>query len=359
MKSISSIIKIYLVRIFLITITHYFIKAYDESFASMWTYDIRGISYHLLYIIYGLLLWELANFVFRIINNLLPKRFDLSQKMISSGGALIIIGLLGSMFYTVIYYNIEKYIFNGSEFWGEFRLYDDDLTFALFLFYVLFLAIFGVKYYFNHYRKAELISEMLKKEMIQSKFDALKNQIEPHFFFNSLSVLTSLVYKDADLSAEYITQLSKLYRYILDQKDQLLVPLYKELNMLVSYMFLINIRHSNDIKFNIKLKDSTKKECFIPQNTLHLLAENAIKHNKFTEENPLKIIITEDDNNLIITNNLNRRVLLERSSGIGLENIQKRYELLGEFNTKIIETGQFFVVKLPKLTKEHDEGINI
>ena len=92
---------------------------------------------------------------------------------------------------------------------------------------------------------------------------------------------------------------------------------------------------------------------------MHLLAENAIKHNKFTEENPLKIIITEDDKNLIITNNLNRRVLLERSSGIGLENIQKRYELLGEFNTKIIETGQFFVVKLPKLTKEHDEGINI
>jgi LytS/YehU family sensor histidine kinase len=201
--------------------------------------------------------------------------------------------------------------------------------------------------------------ERMNRENIQSKHLALNSQIDPHFFFNSLSVLSSLVYKDPDKSVEYINQLSKVYRNILDESNENIVPLENELKLLDSYIFLMKIRFGSNISFAIEISDKGRKNAYIPPNTLQLLVENAIKHNKCSSEEPLFISISEDQQCIHIKNNVNRRTLIDESSGIGLENIKHRFELLGGKKIVVNKHEHTFTVTLPKYNKGDYESINI
>lgn len=192
--------------------------------------------------------------------------------------------------------------------------------------------------------------ERMSVESIRSQHKALRNQIDPHFFFNSLSVLTSLVYKDPDKSADYVTQLSKVYRNILDKKKENLVPLEKELDLIESYIFLMKIRFGENISFKIKISDTGKQTTYIPPNTLQLLIENAVKHNKCTPEQPLVIEIFEDDDFIYVKNNVNKKKQLGESSGIGIDNISDRYKLLKGKKIIINEDEEYFEVVLPKFS---------
>jgi LytS/YehU family sensor histidine kinase len=185
------------------------------------------------------------------------------------------------------------------------------------------------------------------RENTEAKYAALRNQIDPHFFFNSLSVLTNLVYKDPDVAADYITQLAKTYRYILDKKFENMVSLETELTFLDSYLFLINIRHQGSIIITIELDKDTRSNCLIPPATLQMLFENAIKHTRFSAADPLHISLSRENSWLIVKNNLRKKQNPEFSSGVGLENIKKRYELIGSNNIIIREDNDTFVVKIP------------
>jgi LytS/YehU family sensor histidine kinase len=171
--------------------------------------------------------------------------------------------------------------------------------------------------------------------------------------------LSSLVYKDPDKSAEYINQLSKVYRTILDKSEENLVTLENELKLLDSYIFLMKIRFSSNISFTIEISDDGRKNAYIPPNTLQLLVENAIKHNKCSTEKPLVISITENQTCIYIKNNLNRRAFVDESAGIGLENIKKRFALLGVKKIVVSEDENTFIVALPKYNKRDYESINI
>lgn len=217
----------------------------------------------------------------------------------------------------------------------------------------------GQIYLFNHWKRERLLAEQLQKENFQAKYEVLKNQIDPHFFFNNLSVLTSLVYKNQDLAAEYINQLSKIYRYILEKRDEILVPLKDELTFLDSYFFLIRIRHENHINFSADLKPQTTHDFYLPPNTLQMLIENAIKHNQFSDNAPLHITISENDGFLIIKNTLKRRKLIEETSKLGLENIKNRYVLLSGKGILVDEEAGLFIVSLPKLGKNIYESTHI
>jgi two-component system LytT family sensor kinase len=185
------------------------------------------------------------------------------------------------------------------------------------------------------------------RENIQAKYDALRNQIEPHFFFNSLSVLTNLVYKSADLSADYITQLAKIYRYILDKKFENLVTIETELDFLDAYLFLIRIRHQNSIRFEVDIDEDMKLKGMIPPATLQMLVENAIKHNRFSTNEPLLITIKSEPGSLLVSNQLRKKNVPEISSGIGLENIRKRYELASSKVISVYASETVFNVKIP------------
>lgn len=168
----------------------------------------------------------------------------------------------------------------------------------------------------------------LQKENLQSQYDVLKQQVNPHFLFNSLNVLTSLIKLDPDLAEEFSEQLSKVYRYVLDNKDNELVNLNTELNFLDAYIFLLNIRFMGKLIVNIHIPDENRNDQIIPL-AMQLLIENAIKHNVMSKSNPLIIDIYVDaGNNLNIINNLQARPSQIASTGVGLKNILNRYKLL-------------------------------
>lgn len=350
----------YLIIIVTLNGLQFFYKFYDRSYESLWQYDLRGCLFHVYFVLYGLCVWEIAIQLTTQANHyLLRKQIGQNLRFVILGIVLILYGLLLTVSYGFLYYNLFFVLFDVEYLWADYSLLDWELTIMM---YVLFLIITGFHlfvYYFRNWQEAELTAERLQKENIRSQYEALKHQIEPHFFFNSLSVLASLVNKDTELASDYITQLSKMYRYLLEGKNQTIVQLLYEVEFLNAYIFLMKVRHRDSIHFLINLSDETLKYMFIPKNSLQMLAENAVKHNRFSKESPLSVRIAEDENYIKVTNNLNRRELLEESSGIGLHNIRKRYELISDKEIEIEETAFTFCVKLPKLKKSELKSIDI
>lgn len=187
----------------------------------------------------------------------------------------------------------------------------------------------------------------LQKENLQSKFDVLKQQVNPHFLFNSLNVLTSLIKLEPDLAEKFSEQLSKVYRYVLENKDNELVSLKTELDFLQAYIFLLDIRFIDKLRVDIQIPENKLDKQIIPL-ALQLLIENAIKHNIMSKSEPLKIRIFIDKNNkLNIINNLQERKSQIISTGVGLKNIKNRYSLLHYEQPEFEKTEAEFIAKIP------------
>jgi len=195
-------------------------------------------------------------------------------------------------------------------------------------------------------RKSEREKSEIQQELALSKFESLKDQIQPHFLFNSFSVLTAIIEEDPKLAVEFVAKLSKIYRYVLDNKSQL-VDLKTELEFLEHYIFLLKTRHRESIQINIKLEGVSS---LLPILSLQMLVENALKHNYFSKEIPLIIDLYAENGWLIVTNNLNKRSDMKESTKFGLQNIQNRYELLLEQSIEVLENKTSFTVKLPLIT---------
>ncbi|WP_221390368.1 sensor histidine kinase [Dyadobacter sp. NIV53] len=209
-------------------------------------------------------------------------------------------------------------------------------------------ATFISRSFLIEWRKAAIETEQLKTERYAQQYQSLKDQLNPHFLFNSLNVLNNLVYDNPDMASRFIGQLSKIYRYVLDVQQEELVELQKELEFAENYLSLQKIRFEEGLQYKIQVDKN--KTGFLPPLSLQLLLENAIKHNIASMANPLYIDIMLDGNFLIIKNNLQvRSSLPEDSAGIGLPNIRKRYELLSSENMSAEDVNGYFVVKLPLL----------
>ncbi len=196
-----------------------------------------------------------------------------------------------------------------------------------------------------NWRQTSIDAERLKKESIAAQYESLKNQVNPHFLFNSFNVLSNLVYEDQDKAVKFIKQLSEVYRYVLDSRTKEIVDLGEELHFLESYIFLQQIRFGDKLRFDIRL-DGVRSD--IAPLALQLLVENAIKHNIVSQDDPLTIRLFVDGDFIVVENNLQvKQGLSEHSSGIGLENIAKRYEFLSERKIEVLKTERHFIVKLP------------
>jgi PAS domain S-box-containing protein len=189
----------------------------------------------------------------------------------------------------------------------------------------------------------------VQKENLQSQFEVLKQQVNPHFLFNSLNVLTSLIKLEPDLAENFSEQLSKVYRYVLENKDNELVSIKTELDFLKSYIFLLDIRFVDKLKVNIKIEEKELDLQIIPL-AMQLLIENAIKHNTMSKKEPLIIDIFIDETmKLNIVNKLQERESQIISTGVGLKNIQNRYLLLNNTEPEFIKTTTQFIAKIPLL----------
>lgn len=198
-------------------------------------------------------------------------------------------------------------------------------------------------------RALEVQAERMEKETAQAQFMALRNQVNPHFLFNSLSILASLVEVDPNLSVRFINQLSKAYRYILEQRDNERVPLRTELEFIQAYIFLLSIRFDDKLQVSIDVPETDANRYAIAPLTLQLLVENAVKHNQMSAEKPLKVNIFRENESLFITNPIQRRPTTDLSTGVGLQNIVNRYALLTDKPVWVGEQDGLFVVKIPLL----------
>lgn len=218
---------------------------------------------------------------------------------------------------------------------------------ALYMIAATFIYIFqsGLNFYKLAQQKAAE-AEKLQRAFAQVRLQALKNQVNPHFLFNSLSVLSSLVHVSAETSDKFIQQLSKAYRYILEQKDIEWVTLKSELDFLDAYFFLLQIRFDKKISLRKQIALDAN-EWKLPPLTLQLLIENAVKHNKMSNNEPLEISLINEGEYLVVSNTINKREQHETSTGIGLDNIQKRYAYITDKKIGVLESDTQFIVRIP------------
>ena len=216
----------------------------------------------------------------------------------------------------------------------------------------LFLnCVNAIVFFMNRLKKTQLEAEQLKKENIEAQFEALRNQINPHFLFNCFNVLSTLVHKDPEASSKFIGQLSNVYRYLLFNQEKKIVPLKEELTFLDSYSYLLRTRFNDNLKIENKLSNQSDSIMVAPA-SLQMLIENAIKHNVASKKNPLHIELNIEGDFIIIRNTLQRKKLEEESTKLGLKNIISRYKLLSNLPVKIEETETLFTVKIPILYQE-------
>lgn len=199
--------------------------------------------------------------------------------------------------------------------------------------------------------EAQVRAERLEKEAVQAQFAALKSQVNPHFLFNSLSILSSLIHVDAGLSERFIDQLARAYRYILEQKDNERVDLRTELAFIDAYRFLLGIRFGTKFDVAIHVAAADQDRYSIAPLTLQLLVENAVKHNRMSVKEPLRVVIERTGDWLTVRNNRQPRPQTEASTGVGLQNIINRYALLTDRPVRVTETDASFEVTIPLLTE--------
>lgn len=188
----------------------------------------------------------------------------------------------------------------------------------------------------------------LQEENIISQFETLKSQVNPHFLFNSLNVLSSLIFVDQNKAAKFVRQLSKVYRYVLEYKDKDTISLKDELPFIESYIFLLKTRFDKNLTIDINIGNEYYQKKIAPM-VIQLLVENAIKHNIISTQKPLSIEIFIEGEYLVISNNLQVKSSREISSKTGLDNIRKRYEYLTNLKVIIEENSGYFRVKIPLL----------
>jgi LytS/YehU family sensor histidine kinase len=199
------------------------------------------------------------------------------------------------------------------------------------------------------WQKLALQEERMKNEVLSAKYESLKNQVNPHFLFNSLNSLSSLIHEDSELADRFVKQLSIVYRYILETRTKEAVTIAEELSILDSFIFLERIRFGDNLRIDIEIEEEKKTKMILPL-VLQMLLENAIKHNIISKDEPLDIRIYGEENFIIVENNLQPKTKLRNESAkVGLENIKSRYGLLSDEELKIEKTKNAFIVKIPLL----------
>ncbi len=206
--------------------------------------------------------------------------------------------------------------------------------------------IFFVFYFYKRFKDYQIKESQQEKQQITAQFESLKNQLDPHFLFNSLNVLNGLIEENPKKASLFTTDLSKIYRYVLEQKDKSIVPLQEELSFSKAYLNLLSLRFEDSIHINLHISEEENIGFILPL-SLQLLIENVVKHNVMSLKRPLLLEIYREADYLYVENNLQKKKILHGNSGIGLKNIQERYAILSNLPVRIQENDGLFSVGLP------------
>ncbi|NKI32738.1 2TM domain-containing protein [Croceivirga thetidis] len=265
-------------------------------------------------------------------------------------------GALGSFVITMVVYGVLRYLlvayFTGNYSVASFIANEsiDSYIVALVITIIVILSIHAFHFY-RALQKRQVNEQKIIAGTASARFDALKNQLDPHFLFNSLNVLTSLIEEDPNAAQKFTTSLSKVYRYVLEQKNKDLVTVDEELNFARTYVRLLKMRFEDSIIFEIPENASNPEAKIVPL-SLQLLLENAVKHNVVTSSRPLHLKVFEENGMLVVKNNIQEKSVVKKSSGVGLQNIRSRFSILTDREVQIDDSNKEFSVKLPMLSKQ-------
>ena len=214
----------------------------------------------------------------------------------------------------------------------------------------LIMGIYESIYFYTQLKQSIEEKEAVKRLHLQSQWENLRNQVNPHFLFNSLNTLLNIVHKDPDKAESFIKKLSMLYRFILESRKDPLIPLREELELARSYAFLQKERFWPNLDVQINVEEKFLNKMVVPL-ALQILIENAIKHNVISNKKPLKVEISidQENNQIIVKNNLQRKRQIIHSTKVGLENLQKRYQFFSKQPLTVRGEEGTFIVSLPIL----------
>jgi two-component system, LytTR family, sensor kinase len=296
---------------------------------------------YLLALVLGAILFET---IYRS-ENLLEKRYPWQKSPGKRLSLQVLTGIAEAFFWIFLIRLAIGYILNP----GKLVIMSDEMIImAIVIFFIIIqnLAEFG--FFLNErYRKSLAEVEKFRKENAENQFEMLKLQLNPHFLFNSLNTLSSLVHEDTSKASDFIRRLSDVYRYVLDNRSKELVTLSEELDFIKAFTFLLSLRFQGMISFNFDIDKNTLEQRIAPM-TLQLLVENAVKHNIASQKQPLAVAISAKDNGLVVENNLQPKGE-QNGTGVGLKNISSRYAFLTDRKVEIIKESNIFRVIIPLL----------
>ena len=288
------------------------------------------------------------------INVLLDKKWDWLEQT----NLRVYFGILATVLYTVpavlsVNYVVFVVIQNMplSNFFGERMIWVHLFYIILSLGVSTFMQARSFMVKWKQASKFEITQQKIIAGTANAKFESLKNQIDPHFLFNSLNVLSSLIEENPDNAQRFTTSLSKIYRYVLEQKDKELVSVDDELSFAKTYMNLLKMRFENSLFYELPNTAINPDAKVVPL-SLQLLLENTVKHNVVSEQKPLHIRIFIDGDYLAIQNDFQKKEVLQDRQGVGLQNIVNRYGIITNRKVLIEQNEQTFTVKIPILTKQ-------
>jgi two-component system, LytTR family, sensor kinase len=292
-----------------------------------------------------LLIWESS----RLIEPVFKKLINRQQNKIKM---LVAFFITGSLFTTIITISVVFFVSMGLH---NYSFKQTVIPLKLNLIYawlanLLFHLLNAIKFYLTEYKTKWMEAEELKRISAQAELQLVKSQINPHFLFNNLNVLSALIMKNNEEANKFIEEFSKVYRYILNNHDKELVDIKTELDFIKPYIFLLQKRFAEGLDITIEVPEAYEKFYVIPA-SLQMLIENAIKHNVVSKTKPLHIDVHINGNNtIVVSNNLQLRQSVDNSTKIGLANIIKRYQLVSGKNVTVKNDAVDFTVALPLLT---------
>jgi sensor histidine kinase YesM len=236
--------------------------------------------------------------------------------------------------------------------WANFWQYNRANIISEYIIFVVVTAFIYASSFFSAWKTQLIETELIKREALSLKYKVLQDQVNPHFLFNSLNVLGSLIDLDTQKAQKFTRELSLFYRELLTLKDRDIVPLKEEIGLVKRYIYLQQIRFGEALQVDFAANENA--EGMVIPLSLQALVENAIKHNEISKLNPLKVVVAiTDDHELIVENNLQPKPQLDETNGTGLQNLASRYHFLTGKEVKITNNGGFFRVILPVIQIEN------
>ncbi len=292
----------------------------------------------------GLPMMKFSEFIIRKFGGKIRWEVNPGRRIAVTLGAVIVAAILVTFLINYIFvYNVQ-----GESFTEYIKVTLNLLLLQVLIVIYVFSLITAIQF-FRMWKEGLMKQEALQRRTLELQLEALKNQVNPHFLFNSLNMLASLVPRDPDIAVKMIMNLSDSYRYLLDQRGQKLVEWPVEKTFVENWLSLQQMRFGNNIRVQITAGESPL--FYVVPLAVQMLVENAVKHNTITSEEPLEISVYTEEGYLVVRNNLQVRSSVERTSNAGLSNIKQQYEILSGMKVEVKSDDGFFTVKVPCIYK--------